>query len=632
MKKLWVGLALCTALVAGLLVVQAQPVRGPTRETVAGGGGAGTVTGPGSSTDEAVALWDGTDGTTLKNSLCTVSVAGLITCPSATISTGDLTVTTGDLNMLGGDLDVGGGNLLLSGGDIQTVKQLFFDEQATCFGGGAATGALCVKNTVPSTIIFVDDAGTEFDLAAGVPHPPASTLQLNDDVPIQWGTAAPDASCEYDTAQTPDALWCGVSADSRLWIIAEQSDLGTDLGRALQANPTLHIHSSDALTAGDYVELSHDQTNGVIAVGAGNLNLSPAGFVDVLTDLDVQGTTDLFGALRLNGNSINSVGGINMNAAGNSLKLLDDGRVRFGDVASPDINCLYDTAQTPDAMVCSTSSDSNLWMLVENADIATDLGRAAQTNPTFHVHSADATVAGDYCEISHDQTDGVIAVGAGDLNLSIASEKVKGPKFIQITESAAAPSSVAGTGILWVDDTIPTELHFTDDAGGDKILAGLADLLMKFNPNDATYPATTPAAAITRNGRPLIAFDDAADECVNFYDWLTDDYSSTNNFRVEVDAACGGAITSGVVRWCLEVESLAVQDLDADGYAAAVCANSTCPATNGNLMTAIITLTSGQWDGGSRNTPYRLRLCRDADNAADTATEDAQFRHMAVRQ
>jgi hypothetical protein len=62
-------------------------------------GGAGDVTGPGSSTDNAVVLFDGTDGDTIQDSLVTISDTGSITVPVGQ------TVDGRDVSEDGTDLD-----------------------------------------------------------------------------------------------------------------------------------------------------------------------------------------------------------------------------------------------------------------------------------------------------------------------------------------------------------------------------------------------------------------------------------------------------------------------------------------------------------------------------------------------
>ena len=58
-----------------------------------GGGGSGDVTGPGSSTDNAITRFDGTGGKTLQNSGCTIDDSNNVTIA------GDLTVSGDDLFM-----------------------------------------------------------------------------------------------------------------------------------------------------------------------------------------------------------------------------------------------------------------------------------------------------------------------------------------------------------------------------------------------------------------------------------------------------------------------------------------------------------------------------------------------------
>lgn len=104
------------------------------------------------------------------------------------------------------------------------------------------------KNTITGPVIFVDD------------------------VALNFGTSS-DASCEYDTSQTPDSLFCGVGSDSRVWILGEKADINTDLAISQKTNPTLHIHAADAATTTKWIELFHDGTNGVVDVGTGVVSL-----------------------------------------------------------------------------------------------------------------------------------------------------------------------------------------------------------------------------------------------------------------------------------------------------------------------------------------------------------------------
>ena len=59
--------------------------------------------------------------------------------------------------------------------------------------------------------------------------------------------------------------------------------MGTDWGIASQTNPTLFVHSADSAATTDYISLTHNQTNAVIGVGSGVLNIT--------ADVTMTGTT-----------------------------------------------------------------------------------------------------------------------------------------------------------------------------------------------------------------------------------------------------------------------------------------------------------------------------------------------------
>lgn len=105
-----------------------------------------------------------------------------------------------------------------------------------------------------------------------------------------------DAVIMYDTAQTPDALFLGVSTDSRVLIIAERVDKGTDLSHAQQTNPTVYIHSADVTDTAQWISLAHDQTDGILSAGTGlklttgangDLEFNPNGTGSVVSSADV---------------------------------------------------------------------------------------------------------------------------------------------------------------------------------------------------------------------------------------------------------------------------------------------------------------------------------------------------------
>jgi hypothetical protein len=111
-------------------------------------------------------------------------------------------------------------------------------------------------------------------------------------------------------------------------------------------------------------------------------------------------------------------------------------------------------------------------LLVSNGDeiVGEDGGHVRFAAGTGLIEMTDAELAGDL-EIS-----GVAKVGG----------------YVEITERASSPGSTAGTARVWVKNTTPTELWFTDDAGNANQIAtastaGLSSVLGLGNtsgPND----------------------------------------------------------------------------------------------------------------------------------------------------
>ena len=93
-----------------------------------------------------------------------------------------------------------------------------------------------------------------------------------------------------------------------------------------------------------------------------------------------------------------------------------------------------------------------------------------------------------------------------------------------------------------------------------------AGQLNRYDPNEATFPASAPAAASSRNEHPLIAFDDSTDENIVFHGVMSRDYSG-GSLTVDLDTVAASA-TSGAMKWNVQFERIAPggQDIDSDGF------------------------------------------------------------------
>ncbi len=181
-------------------------------------------------------------------------------------------------------------------------------------------------------------------------------------------------------------------------------------------------------------------------------------------------------------------------------------------------------------------------------------------------------------------------------------------------------------------DGIPSSANkYVTDS--DPRLDGGSSQLDSFDANDATFPATDPMAADSRNGHPILAADaGATEERVVFHGVMSRDYSA-GNVLVDVDWVAATA-TSGGVTWGLEFERVAPggQDIDSDGFAAQRTGTSTTNGTSGISTRTTITLTQAQADAIAAGDPFRLRLERVTGDVGDDMAGDAQVLRVIVRQ
>ena len=156
--------------------------------------------------------------------------------------------------------------------------------------------------------------------------------------------------------------------------------------------------------------------------------------------------------------------------------------------------------------------------------------------------------------------------------------------------------------------------------------------LNSFDANDATFPASSPAAATSRNEHPLLAFDDTTAENVVFHGTMSRDYSG-GDITVDVDwLAASAAVGDGV--WGGQFERLAPggQDYDADGFAAQQTATSTTNATSGIPNRTSLLFTNAQADLIAAGDRYRFRVQYVATDPGRTMVGDAQFSGLNMRQ
>lgn len=200
-----------------------------------------------------------------------------------------------------------------------------------------ALSANRVKTWVAETLTSAD-LNAEFDnIYIGDIDRTAGRWGSNDDIPIMLGSSQ-DIRLEWDTTQTTDSGILGLGT-GLIFSIMQQADMTTDWGIASQTNPTLFIHSADETAITDYISLFHDQVDGNITVGGGDLNLNDNTVITGTLSATgaVTFTTDLTVANGGTGASTFTDGGILLGSgtsAFTALGVATNGQIPIGDGAT----------------------------------------------------------------------------------------------------------------------------------------------------------------------------------------------------------------------------------------------------------------------------------------------------------
>jgi hypothetical protein len=285
---------------------------------------------------------------------------------------------------------------------------------------GYDTGASALKKgrlQVDASGIFNISADGRIDFA------PAGTVVLKvhynwievgkrmyflDNTPLNFGSSE-DASIEWDTGQTNDALLLGLGASNTL-IITEKADMGTDFGLAVQTNPTLFIFDAGAT---GYLSLTHNGTSARVYAGTLTAPHDIEFYPDITTgnpSVKIYGYDTGASAVKYGRLYVDSTGNfvlaaqerIDFNPGGltvmklynNSLEfdkdayVVDNVRLYFGNAADAALE--WDTGQTNDALLLGLGA-SNTFIVCEKADMSTDFALATQTDPTLFLVTADTT-------------------------------------------------------------------------------------------------------------------------------------------------------------------------------------------------------------------------------------------------
>ena len=160
---------------------------------------------------------------------------------------------------------------------------------------------------------------------------------------------------------------------------------------------------------------------------------------------------------------------------------------------------IFSYSQTPYAMVIFVSTTSRSVILMDNGDKTTDMAHGAQTNPTFFIHSASGNTT-QWISFTHDQTDGLIDVGAG-------STKINGGQKGNVTTASGTPYNVPET------DYIVNSTRSAAGAGTVNLLTATVAAGKIYHIKDAAGNAGTNNITVATQGAETI--DGAAIATIN---------------------------------------------------------------------------------------------------------------------
>jgi hypothetical protein len=237
-----------------------------------------------------------------------------------------------------------------------------------------------------------------------------------------------------------------------------------------------------------------------------------------------------------------------------------------------------------------------------------------------------------------------IQIGSG-LSLSAGELSATGSGVTAVGTTLADILSVSGSDLV-ADDLAADKLYGWDDseskAIGFIIGSGLSvsgdTLSATASGGSKTYavfvaglenspPSTAFATLDTRSSIPCLDFDDATDESAVFMGIIPEGASLGSGLKIRLHWMATTA-TSGNVVWDVSLERMTT-DLDSDSFDTIASGTAAANGTSGIVTVTEITLTT--IDSVTAGDGYRLKVTRDANNASDTMTGDAELVVCEVR-
>lgn len=177
---------------------------------------------------------------------------------------------TGDLD-LSGDLTFNGGGTIATTGN-GNLTLLPHGSGFTLVGdAGSTSHSLNSNDDFFVAGEFEVDSKAYFDNQAIFDH----SIQVNTGAFIRVGNNTNDTQIRESSEQTVDSCLIVPSASSNHIIFCDYGSRTFNMTHAQTTNPTLFFHSSNSSIT-EWLSVTHDQTDGLISTGTGDLKLVPA--------------------------------------------------------------------------------------------------------------------------------------------------------------------------------------------------------------------------------------------------------------------------------------------------------------------------------------------------------------------
>jgi len=472
--------------------------------------------------------------------------------------------------------NVAAAGALMTDGSAEMSGDVVFSEKAD--HGSTPTagkGYLWVKNTSPSTIIFTDDTGADTTLGSGGGGlnniVEDTTPQLGGNLDTQTFTVdGRDVSADGSKldgietgADVTDAA--NVAAAGALFNIVE--DTTPQLGGNLDAQ-SFTVDGRDVSVDGtklDGIETGADVTDAANVASAGAL----------MTDGSTEMSGDLVFAEKADHGSTPAAGKGYIwvkNTAPSTLIFTDDtgvdttvgsgggGISNVVEDTTPQLGgeldgngfdiMLHETSVTAPALRFQASGNTGIYRASADGDIGISIGGTmmlaadgGQQGVKFgrDILARDGSAADPSNSFDNDQDTGLYSAAANQIGVAVGGAeaaifsnlgiKISGGDISMIERADHANTPAAGEGYIWVKNTVPTSLIFTDDTGADTTLGaaggGISNVVEDTTPQLGGH--------LDVNGQVI---GDGTRELLTF----VEDASAVNHLQVENQATGSGPI------------------------------------------------------------------------------------------